>query len=215
MNHLSRISLVVIMFSGGAWAGPVEAFRDISWESFKTQPPAVAVAPAPVLIQEEDALARKISLHVRNAPLDKAMAIIVGQTDIGIFIPAAIRDTAKRVTADISGQSAREVLSVVLGAQGLTYSKKGGGGRYFVIMRDALALVVNIEVRDTALSDFLDRIAALTRTRFIIDDSVEPRPVTARFFNVSARDAVVMAAGSQGLAVHYAEDGQTYFIRPK
>ena len=163
---------------------------------------------------EDDPLSSRVSVCAQ-ARLSEFLAVIAGQANVGFFIPADILTTARFVTADMSGVPAREAVSSVLEAQGLTYRRRTRGGLSYVVMRDPLAVLLNIGVEGATMEAFLGAVSREAGVRLILEGGVQTRPVTGRFMNVTARSAVKTVAGSQGLEMWYAEDGETYVLRAK
>mgnify|MGYP001565634749 CR=1 FL=1 len=163
-------------------------------------------------MSEEDPLSLRVSAHMRGARLTEFLAVIAGQADISFWTPADIVTTARPVTVDMSEVAAREILSSVLEAQGLTYRRQEDVPRYYIVMRDPLAALVDIRVEGATMEAFLGGISKQTGVRITLEEGVQTRPVTARFWNVTARSAVKTVAAYQGLELRYAEDGKTYVV---
>lgn len=205
---------VFVLMTGLGTGAPAESIETLRLGLSDFQPLVIEEFRALARPIEHDPLATRVDVHVRYAPLNEFLAIIVGQTKVVFWIPAEIVNRGIRVTADINGVPARDALSEVLEPKGLTYSRRGGDRRY-VVMDDPLAVLVDLSVADAPLAVFLDAVSKQTRVRFIIEEGVQAKPVTARFVNVTARSAVKMVAGAQGLELGYAEDSETYFIRAR
>lgn len=205
----------VMLTAGLAIPARAESIESLRRSLGDFQPQVMEAIRAIPRLGEDDPLSSRVSAHVRGARLTEFLAVIAGQANVSFWTPSDIVTMSRPVTADMSGVTARELLSSVLEAQGLTYRGRDGMPRYYFVMRDPLAVLLNLSVEDATMGAFLEAVAGQAKIRLTLEAGVRTRPVTARFLNITARSAVKTVADSQGLELWYAEDGETYVVRAR
>jgi type II secretory pathway component GspD/PulD (secretin) len=154
----------------------------------------------------------RVDVNLRHASIARFLDVLSAQSRVSFVLAEGVQE--RQITAFLHGVTVREALDDMKASSGVGYRSMRHGKTVLIAPADSgllqkpplieggreLDTVVSIRVRGVPLDQFLEALSAQTRSNFVVDESLKGRRVTAFLEDVTAREALEIVLGANGLS---------------